>query len=187
MMLTIKLTGSAFEYADGNLPAKELEQLDPTQKERAFKTLPSLFEWLSYCFFFPTLLVGPPCGLKEYLAFTDRSMFKDEKDGKIPPIFTFGALGKKIMMTGYGLLCHFLHAKFPVLYSSTPAFWQHPFWYRMAYVIVTTELSFEHYYFGWSNAEAACVIAGLAYNGRDKQGVVQWNRVGMSFVFFLFF
>jgi hypothetical protein len=37
-------------------------------------------------------------------------------------------------------------------------------------VIVATELSFEHYYFGWSNAEGACTVAGLAYNGRDKTG-----------------
>lgn len=177
MMLTIKLTGSAFEYADGNRPAAEFEALDDIQKERSFKQLPTLLEWMSYCFFFPTLLVGPPCGLKEYLAFTDRSMFKEE-GGKIPSVFSFQALGKKVLMVAYGLVCHFLHAKFPVQYSSTAAFWQHPFWYRLCYVIITTELSFEHYYFGWSNAEAACVIAGLAYNGRDKRGALQWNRVG---------
>lgn len=70
--------------------------------------------------------------------------------------------------------------QYPITYSSTAAFLRHPFWYRLGYVLVTTELSFEHYYFGWSNAEAACVIVGLSYNGRDKKsGRALWNRVDM--------
>jgi hypothetical protein len=65
MMLTIKLTGSAYDYYDGNSG----KELDSYQKKRAIHTMPSLLEWFSYIFFFPTLLCGPPGGLKEVFCF----------------------------------------------------------------------------------------------------------------------
>ncbi len=177
MMLTIKLTGSAFEYYDGTSP--DLAKLDASQRERCVTKMPSLLEWLSYCYFFPTLLVGPPCGLSEYLSFTDRSMFKDEPGGRIPSCVSWNGVGRKLCVAGVALSYHFIHAKYNVLYSTTPAFWNHSFLYRVLYVVLTTELSFEHYYFGWSNAEGACAVAGLAYNGRDAEGKVRWDRVDM--------
>jgi hypothetical protein len=69
--------------------------------------------------------------------------------------------------------------RFNVLYATKPEFLEHGFAYRLAYVVVATELSFEHYYFGWSNAEGACAVAGLAYSGRDARGSVVWDRVDM--------
>jgi hypothetical protein len=110
MMLTIKLTGSAYEYYDGRAP--ESTSLSSEQKSRCVKTLPSLLEWLSYCFFFPTLLVGPPCGLSEYLAFTDRSMFKNEPGGRIPSCWSWNGVGRKLLVSLIALIYHFIHAKF---------------------------------------------------------------------------
>jgi lysophospholipid acyltransferase len=180
MMLTIKLTGSAYDYYDGT--GKDLSKLDSEERERIVTKLPSLLEWLSYCFFFPTLLVGPPCGLAEYLSFTDRSMFKNEPGGKIPSCVTWNGIGRKLAMALVALSYHFLHAKYNVLYATTPQFLNHSFFYRVFYVVLTTELSFEHYYFGWSNAEGACAVAGLAYNGRDEKGNVKWDRVDMVWI-----
>ncbi len=66
------------------------------------------------------------------------------------------------------------------MYATTPGFLNHSFGYRLAYLVLATELSFEHYYFGWSNAEGACTVAGLSYNGRDSAtGKVLWDRVDM--------
>ena len=177
MMLTIKLTGSAFEYYDGN---SKPGSLSPLQQERAFTAMPSLLQWMGYCFFFPTLLVGPPCGLKEYLAFTDRSMFKDESGGRIPSCLTWPGLGRKLAMGILAMTYHFLAVRYNVMFATTVAFQSYSYLYRLFYVIIATEISFEHYYFGWSCAEGACVMAGLAYNGRDsKTKQVLWNRVDM--------
>jgi lysophospholipid acyltransferase len=30
------------------------------------------------------------------------------------------------------------------------------------------------YYFGWSLAEGACILAGIGYNGVDKNGTKKW-------------
>ena len=205
-------TGSAFEYYDGNVADTSL--LSKDQQARSFKQLPSLFEWLgvlnsfqcppypshffplAYCFFFPTFLVGPPCGLKEYLTFSDRSMFAKEAGGKIPSPMSWAGeslfnrfrenvsssipgLGCKLSMSAVALVYHFVHAKFNVLFAASPEIWNYPFYFRFAYLILATELSFEHYYFGWSFAEGACVLTGLAYNGRNAEGNVVWNRVDM--------
>ena len=82
-------------------------------------------------------------------------------------------------MSAVALAYHFIHAKFHVLFAASPEIWNYPFLFRFAYLILATELSFEHYYFGWSFAEGACVLTGLAYNGRDDKGNVLWNRVDM--------
>ena len=177
MMLTIKLTGSAYDIFDGS--AAPAADLDKDQLARRVTKMPSLFEWLAYCYFFPTLLVGPPCGLADYLAFSDRSMFKNEPGGRIPSCLTWRGLGRKLFVTAWALAYHFIHAKYNVLYATRPEFWVHPFFFRLLYVIVTTELSFEHYYFGWASGEGACTVAGIAYNGRDAQGNVLWDRVDM--------
>ena len=33
------------------------------------------------------------------------------------------------------------------------------------------------YYFAWTLAEGACIACGLGFNGIDKAGKLQWNRV----------
>lgn len=109
MMLTIKLTGSAYEYYDGR--SSDTASMSAEQQSRRVKVMPSLLEWLAYCFFFPTLLVGPPCGLSEYLAFSDRSMFKNEPGGRIPSCMTWNGLGRKLAVAVVALIYHFLHAK----------------------------------------------------------------------------
>jgi hypothetical protein len=109
MMLTIKLTGSAYDYYDGRSP--DSSKLDRDQHSRRVTVLPSLLQWLSYCYFFPTLLVGPPCGLSEYLAFSDRSMFKSEPGGKIPSCLSWNGIGRKLFVALLALSYHFLHAK----------------------------------------------------------------------------
>ena len=158
----MKLTGSAFEYYDGNSTEAEFKQLPDVVflcysvefsevfsqelKERAFKRLPSILEWFSYCYFFPSLLVGPPCGLRfgmfafcvsldgwffrEYLAFADRSMYESEPNKKIPSCLSFNGVGRKFLVTAQALIYHFLHAKFPVKYSTSAEFLHHSFVYR---------------------------------------------------------
>ncbi len=109
MMLTIKLTGSAYEYFDGR--SGDNSKLEADQRARCVQKLPTLLEWLSYCYFFPTLLVGPPCGLSEYISFTDRSMFKNEPGGRIPSCMSWNGIGRKLFMAVVSLTYHFIHAK----------------------------------------------------------------------------
>ncbi|KAL6066026.1 Lysophospholipid acyltransferase [Balamuthia mandrillaris] len=174
MLITIKITSFAWSYYDGQRPA---ESLSESQKARAIQKLPSLLEYFSYIFFFAGFLTGPCPEFKEYKDFVDRSLFKAE-GGKIPEGSYFAAT-RQLMM---GLLClplHFVYQYVHEGYTLTDEFYQHNFFWKYGYMIVSAEIGFYKYYVVFFLGEGACILSGLGYNGRDKQGRVQWDRVLM--------
>ena len=101
---------------------------------------------------------------------------KKKKDKEIPSPWTWeGVINRYVLVIIGGLVFHFLHVKYPVSYVYThyEVFMTWPFWKRFFYITFTTQLSFEHYFFAWFNAEAACMLTGISFI-RDKQGRPKW-------------
>jgi lysophospholipid acyltransferase len=48
------------------------------QKKRAIKELPSLLEFYGFVYFFGSFLAGPAIEIREYLNYTDLSVFNDK-------------------------------------------------------------------------------------------------------------
>jgi lysophospholipid acyltransferase len=81
MVLVAKQIMFAYNVADGAAlnAGKKLgvdERSHSFQSQRALLKLPNLLEYLSYMFFFGGLVVGPAFEMKEYLDFTDMTVFK---------------------------------------------------------------------------------------------------------------
>jgi hypothetical protein len=72
----------------------------------------------------------------------------------------------------------------PERYCGTREFLDNSFWYRVVYMFFAVELGFTKYYFAWGMGDAHTILAGSAYNGRDKNGDILWY---FHFYFFFFF
>jgi lysophospholipid acyltransferase 1/2 len=70
MIMTQKLTAFAFAYYDGMMP---VEKLNEEQISQRIVDRPRLIEFLSYCFNFQGIIVGPLCYYEDYIHFIDGS------------------------------------------------------------------------------------------------------------------
>jgi lysophospholipid acyltransferase 1/2 len=66
--MTQKLTAFAFAYYDGMVPE---EKLNDEQVSQRIVAKPSLIQFLSYCFNFQGIVVGPLCYYEDYINFID--------------------------------------------------------------------------------------------------------------------
>eukprot|EP00741_Cyanophora_paradoxa_P001233 tig00000471_g1190.t1 len=175
MILTLKVSSFAFNVYDGRANKKATAE----QEARALKRMPTLLEYLGYVYFFGGFLAGPAFEVREYIEFSDLTAFKADKDDKRPrvPSSLLPALGRMVVsfvclgaMVAGGQYTMFrvTDAKF---IASMPLI-ALPF-----YMWLAAFLNRCKYYFGWALAEGACVLSGLAYNGRDERGSAKWDRV----------
>ncbi|KAK9468956.1 MBOAT, membrane-bound O-acyltransferase family-domain-containing protein [Lipomyces arxii] len=184
MVLVMKLTAFAWNVHDGRRPVAELSKI---QIDRALTTLPPLFDFLTYVFFFPSLLIGPSFDYAEFSRWLDLSMFDPEQKvtakrhkkskRKIP---RSGRVAFRKALQGFFWIALFVYlgSVFQTSYIFSPEYLHHSFLFRIFYL---WPLGFTYrlkYYGAWSLAEGACILCGLSYNGIDaKSGKRSWDRV----------
>ena len=85
MLLTCRLWSVGFVIADGTTPDAKLNE---GQRKRKMKKKPSLVEFLSYCFFGPTSMVGPFYELHEYLDYIEfKGIYQRIPSGVLPSLW----------------------------------------------------------------------------------------------------
>jgi len=102
-------------------------------------------------------------------------MFSDKAcNGKIPSSYlpAFYAFLQSMLFLPFMILS----GKFPISYLASTAFATAPFWEKFIRIYVHPTLCRMKYYFGWNMAEGACILAGIGYNGVDKNGNKRWDR-----------
>jgi len=174
MMMVVKLTSLAWAYHDGQIPEEKLDR--PEWKQKRVEKLPSFLEYYSFVFFFVGFLTGPFAEFKHYIAFTDRSLFKDN-NYQIPSSWKSTIIKLTIVFIAY--LMNQAHKVYPDKYTTTDEFMLHSFAYRLLYILICVELGTSKYYFAFSIGEAAANIVGISYNGKDENGNAKWDRIVM--------
>ena len=84
MVMTAKQIMFVCNIADGAVLKAEAKTaaeggksaISPFQKQRALTVMPSPLEYMSYMFFFGGLIVGPAFEMREYLDFTEETVFR---------------------------------------------------------------------------------------------------------------
>lgn len=188
MILAIKLTSFAWNIADGQLPEKDLSE---AQKEKALKEVPDPLDFAGFIMFFPSLFAGPAFEFVDYKRWIEMKMFevplKTKSDNsnktssksirKIPPSFT-----PAMLKAAGGVFWIILFLKLSTIYY--PSFFLSDQFTKYSFprrvwnlhmLCFTTRLK---YYGVWALTEAACILAGLGYNGIDPiTGKISWNRL----------
>lgn len=177
MVLCMKLSAFGWNVYDGAVIKKSKDPetaLSSLQRDRAVVKKPSLLDFLSYAFFFPSILTGPSFDFAEYLRWLDLSMFDHQKTNKRTiPKSHWPALVKFIQGVGWIVLWTQVTE-----YVNLERYSGLPFLARVVYLYL---LGFSYrvkYYGAWSISEGACILSGLGYNGVDPNtGNVRWDRV----------
>jgi len=170
MILIMKLTSFAYNVYDGTR-VKKGENLENEEfKARAVTKMPSPLEYFSYVYFFGGFLAGPAVEIREYLEFTDMTLFPKSV---IPPS-VFPAL-RVFFISWICLGGTFVKDKYPVFFVVETAFYENTsYLYRFLYVQLSVTLHRFQYYFIWSLAEGACILAGLGFSGMNTKGEPTW-------------
>lgn len=181
MIVTVKVCMYAYNVADGKAlnageRLSEREKTHQFREARAVRENPSVLEFLSYIFFFPSVLAGPTFEIREYLDFTSGALFK--RDKLRGPPSALGAMGRQFAkcLLFYGGVV--MAGKFPIMgYVNTPAFFETTFLYRVGYIVVAPAFFRYKYYFAWYLSEIGCLSSGLGYGGLNEDGSVRWDAV----------
>lgn len=181
MVLCMKLTAFAWNVHDGR---QKSDGLSGSQQYRMIKQMPGVIPFLGYCFFFPSVLVGPSFDYVEYDNFVTLRMFKehthggDEKDAKIR-VPRPGNTARLILLQGLVFLGLFgaFGAAFPPEAAAGKHFDYRGFWYAFWFLNLASTTARFKYYGVWNLADAACVAAGLGFQGHSSEGGYRWDRV----------
>lgn len=185
MVLVMKLTAFAWSYYDGNYLTTEQFQtnLVKYQRDRAIKRHPSLLKFMSYVFFYPTLLTGPSFDYSDFELWLrgqlDHDKLTQHSYSKYNQINGKLAIWKLVQGLTWMVLFTLLTARFNI-HKMLNAEWaaNYSFWYKIHFMTLLGLIARFKYYAAWIIAEGSCILCGLSYNGKDpKTGQTKWNRL----------
>uniref|UniRef100_A0AC35UFA3 MBOAT-domain-containing protein n=1 Tax=Rhabditophanes sp. KR3021 TaxID=114890 RepID=A0AC35UFA3_9BILA len=172
MILVQKCSMLGFNLHDG--VARKEEDLKEYQKKESIKEVPSLDIYLSYMFFFNTLLSGP------YFAFTDYKNFIEQthyKPSFANPQGRLNAISGKSYQSGILLALYVVTLKYHPSVLLTSAYLALPWYQWILYWEIHTLPVKLIYEYAWSVCDLTCNIAGFGFNGYDKDDNEKWDLV----------
>jgi lysophospholipid acyltransferase 1/2 len=172
MVLVQKTTTLAFSLHDGRI--KKPEELNEIQKREAIKEVPSVLDYLSYCFHFQTVLTGPLCFYTDFQRFIsgENLIVKDKIMSPWKPaiekiFFAFCCL-LLVVFLGPSTQPEIIAQK---EYQSLGLIkWSFLFFF----VIFIQRVQ---YYYAWVLADGVCNLSGFGFNGFDAKGNPKWDLV----------
>ncbi|GMM39065.1 lysophospholipid acyltransferase [Saccharomycopsis crataegensis] len=183
MVLVMKLTSFGWSVQDGRNPTDELSTF---QKSKIIKKHPNLINFMSYAFFFPSLLTGPSFDYADYDRWIHGQLFSDVPEERKPGRRRKRMIPKNGKVVAWkviqGLFWAVLFFKGASFVSTDaifdPKFKSHGFISKAVILYILGVTYRFKYYAAWTISEAGCILCGLGYNGYDKQtGKFKWNAV----------
>ena len=128
MLLVCKLSQLAYSYQDGEIIKNTPERIPRESKKLIVDKLPSLFEYLSFILFFPSVSIGPSFEYSDYIRYIKlQDEFKAIPD---PFLSSLRVLGYSIIAIG---LCVIGDIYFPFTYCTTEEYYQKEFLYKVLF------------------------------------------------------
>jgi len=174
MVFTLKFCALACNLQDGAFPQGEISGV---HRARAIKKPPTLLEYISYLYYWCTILPGPFFEFNEYISFVNRSMF--EKTNKQVPPGSFMAVLKiwiRLVVVFIGVFLAFEYTP-NFLWADQALVDRLNFFERWGLMLFSFTFFRCSYYTGWLMSEAAAVISGFGFNGYDSNGNATWDRL----------
>ncbi|ODN06279.1 Lysophospholipid acyltransferase 5, partial [Orchesella cincta] len=145
--------------------------LSGDQKTQALKRFPSLLESTAHVFYPGSFLIGPQFPMRRYLDFVE-GKFGDNGN---PP----ASVAPGLQRLGLGLMYVMIYQLFAPYFNNdtllSPEFENSNFWWKMLIVGMYGKILLYKYVSCWIVIEGSCILSGISYNGKDKDGEPQWD------------
>ncbi|KAH8919908.1 MBOAT-domain-containing protein, partial [Atractiella rhizophila] len=178
MVLVMKLSSFAWQVYDGQRPK---EELDKFQSMNRIEELPTLLDFLSYCFFFPSIMAGPSFTYASYRSFINRTLFGASKDNPsqftLPPGRWYRA-GKRFACGVFYLAIFATQAgswSFSNLVDPRLGWLDKPLWKRIFAMQMGGFMARTKYYAVWCLAETAYILSGLGWDPISRKYINSRN------------
>jgi len=178
MVLTMKLYSLSYNIYDGHLIATgKADRAAKKCADVSVVRVPGIAEYLGYTFNFSTILAGPAF---EYKFYADACDGTNLLGGTKKPSNLMATL-RPLAISLFCMVAFVVgNGMFPLLDSTDPQnntpvilteeFLSQPWLYRTAYIWICIFFVRNKYYFGWKNAEGACNIWYMGFEGYDENG-----------------
>ena len=191
MVEVAKFSSFGFSYADGGKDIKDI--YNNHHKEKRIEKMPSLLEYFSYIYFYPTTIIGP------FIEYTDFINFIDKKDcyANLPKrlgfIFTEGI--KKLCTAIFFIVIFSIYGDvYPMTVVGTAEFRKNypKLWMRILYMYACGPIGRCKYYIAWALTYSSLIFSGMAYGEttiKDKTfpnvekgsyGSIIYNEIGIN-------
>ncbi|XP_015781486.1 lysophospholipid acyltransferase 1 [Tetranychus urticae] len=178
MIIVQKVSSLAFCLHDGH--GRPEKDLTPEQKALRVTRVPTLLEFLSYVFHFPSVMCGPLVYFKNYLEFIDGTNFSkhiESPEAEKRSVHPGKAILKKLFISVFFAIMIVVYSpKFPISKLCDDKFLaESSFIMVVAYMLASTASARFKYYFAWTFGEACCNAAGIGFNGFNSKNQPNWD------------
>ncbi|XP_053214469.1 lysophospholipid acyltransferase 6-like [Panonychus citri] len=178
MIIVQKVSSLAFCLHDGR--GRLEKDLTLEQKQLRVTRIPTLLEFLSYVFHFPSVMCGPLVYFKNYLEFIDGTNFSKhiespeaEKRSAHPG---FAVIRKLSVSFFFAIMIVTYAPKFPITKLYDDKFLaDSSFIMVIAYMLAVPAIARFMLYFAWHYGAACCNAAGLGFNGFNSKNEPKWD------------
>lgn len=191
MVEVAKFSSFCFSYSDGAIPP---DQIKSTRlREKRIVEMPSLLEYASYIYFYPTTLVGPFIEFKDFINFIEEKDCYKNLTSKMKYILYQGT--EKFLIAICFIVFFALYSdKYPMYALGTKEFRQNypKWWMRLLYSYACGPIGRSKYYIAWALTYSSLIFSGMAYgetveNGqvipnveKGSYGSIRYNELGMN-------
>ena len=141
------------------------------QKNRKLEKMAPLDEFMSYIFFYATVIIGPFVDYNEFQEFINC----DKVYKEIPSTLTYG-LRQLLTAFVFIAITAFILPLYPPSYIGTAKFTEESAIFKIIYLTLGMFLIRSRYYGGWYMSSSNASTCGLSFSGKDAEGHATWDR-----------
>ena len=168
-IICLKLIGLVSDLYDTGVANRRGEK--DRKKIPLKSTNVGIFEIIGYSTCFTTCMVGPLITFQRYLDFTNGTLFNQQTTATSIPYGILRFSTGILFVIIYSVLLPYV----PLDYFVSAEYVAQPFVYKFFLAALRYKVIFKQYTSIWLLSEGGCVVTGLAYNGKDKEGKEDWS------------
>ena len=162
MVEVAKFSSFGFSYSDGEKDPKDI--FNEHHKSKRIEEMPSLLEYASYIYFYPTSIVGPFIEFKDFINFIDEKDCYAELKNNMGFIISQG-IQKLLISILFIIIFALFGDKFPMSAVGTSEFRKNypKWWMRFLYLYTCGPIGRSKYYIAWTLTYSTLIFSGMAF------------------------
>ena len=162
MVEVAKFSSFGFSYSDGEKDPKDI--FNEHHKSKRIEEMPSLLEYASYIYFYPTSIVGPFIEFKDFINFIDEKDCYAELKNNMGFIISQG-IQKLLISILFIIIFALFGDKFPMSAVGTSEFRKNypKWWMRFLYLYTCGPIGRSKYYIALTLTYSTLIFSGMAF------------------------